>query len=332
MISVIIPIYNVENLLCHCLDSLQAQTFKDFEAILIDDGATDRSGAICDDYCLKDNRFKVIHKGNEGIAAARNEGLRLATGDFIFFMDSDDYIHPQTLEIMVSSLLENKEADFSMIYGKKTYHYDDIVKDSFKDYSKNVISYGQEDMIRGLFGTSDQEIQYQVIWNKLFRSSLIKDIQFKDIVAEDVEFIMRVYLKTKRVVLFPFELYYYYQHPNSITHQDTNANNQIVRERFIHNLDTYYQIYTYIPKEQVQYQAWCLWKLYKRIFNVRYYSYTTSFKEKAKSTISDIKGKTWEATMNNPMIPSSQKWIIRLLYYFPILYKLMMWKNRLSIN
>lgn len=329
MISVIIPIYNVEGLLHHSLDSLKTQTDKDFEAILIDDGATDRSGAICDEYCLHDNRFRVIHKRNEGIAAARNEGLSMAKGDFIFFMDSDDYIHPQTLEILASSLLENKEADFSMVYGKKTYQHDDIVEDSFKDYSKFVISCGQEDMIRGLFGTSDQEIQYQVIWNKLFRRSLLKDIQFKDIVAEDVEFIMRVYLRTKKVVLFPFELYYYYQHPNSITHQDTNTSNQIVRERFIHNLDTYYQIYTYIPKEQVQYQAWCLWKLYKRIFNVRYYSYTTVFKDVAKRTISDVKGKTWDDAMNNPLIPSSQKWIIRLLYYFPVLYKLMMWKNRL---
>lgn len=329
MISVIIPIYNVENLLRHSLDSLKAQTFKDFEAILIDDGSTDRSGAICDDYCLKDNRFKVIHKRNEGIAAARNQGLSMAKGDFIFFMDSDDYIHPQTLEIMFSALQENREAEFSMVYGKKTYQHDEIIEDSFKDISYKLISCGQEDMIRGLFGTSDQEIQYQVIWNKLFRRSLIKDIQFKDIVAEDVEFIMRVYLRTKRVVLFPFELYYYFQHPDSITHQDTNTNNQIVRERFIHNLDTYYHIYTYIPKEQVQYQAWCLWKLYKRIFNVRYYSYSTTFKNVAKRTISNIKEKTWDVTMSNPLIPSSQKLIIRLLYYFPVLYKLMMWKNRL---
>ena len=326
MISVIIPIYNVENLLHFCLDSLKTQTYSDFEAILIDDGSADKSGKICDDYCLKDNRFKVIHKANEGIAAARNDGLNIAQGDFIFFMDSDDYIHPQTLEIMVSLLLENENADFSMVYGKKTFQHDDIVENRFKDYSKTVISCGQGDLIRGLFGTSDQEIQYQVIWNKLFRSSLIKDIQFKDIVAEDVEFIMRVYLRTKKVVLFPFELYYYYQHPNSITHQDTNANNQIVRERFIHNLDTYYQIFTYIPKEEEEYQAWCLWKLYKRIFNVRYYSYKTPYKNIANSKIKEFKRKTWGTTMNNTRMPISQKCIIRLLYHFPVLYRLMLWK------
>ena len=190
-----------------------------------------------------------------------------------------------------------------------------------------MVTLGQEDLIRGLFGTSDQEIQYQAIWNKLFRMPLIQDLRFKDIVAEDVEFMMRVYLKTSIVALIPHNMYIYYQHPDSITHQDTNDNNQIVRERFIHNLDTYYQVYTYIPKERNDYQAWCLWKLYKRIFNVRFYSYKTPYKDVANKTICDIKKKTWKPVMTNPMMPLTQKWLIRLLYFFPVLYKLMMWWN-----
>ena len=324
MISVIIPIYNVEKYLQNCLTSLKMQSFKDWEAILVDDGSTDNSSAICDEYCLKDKRFHVIHKQNKGIAAARNDGMDLAKREFVYFMDSDDYIHPRTLEVQIRALTENECADFSMVYGKKSY----IHNESFGEISSEVIHLGQEDLLRGLFGTSEQEIQYQAIWNKLFRRSLIEDLRFKDIVAEDVEFMMRVYLRTNKVALIPHEMYYYYQRSDSITHQDTNNNNQIVRERFIHNLDTYYQIYTYIPKSEKQYQAMSLWKLYKRIFNVRYYAYSTPFKNVAKSTIYEVKNKTWHDAMANPCMETSKKWIIRLLYHFPVMYRLMMWRNR----
>lgn len=323
MISVIIPIYNVEKYLESCLESIRLQTYQELEVLMIDDGSSDMSGEMCDNYCAKDERFHVIHKKNEGIAAARNDGMDRAKGEFFYFIDSDDYIHPQTLEVLSQALVDNEKADFSMMYGKKSCRHDEV----FPTVQNDVIILGQQDMMRGLFGTSDQEIQYQAIWNKLFRRSLIEDLRFKDIVAEDVEFIMNVYLRSNIVVLIPQEMYIYYQRPDSITHQDTNTSNQIVRERFIHNLDTYYQVYTYIPKERNDYQAWCLWKLYKRIFNVRFYSYSTPFKGIAKRTIYNIKKKTWKSAMGNPMMSLKQKCIIRLLYYFPVLYKLMMWKN-----
>lgn len=323
MISVIVPVYNVQKYLESCLESIRLQTYNDYEVLLIDDGSSDQSGELCDQYCAKDERFHVIHKKNEGIAAARNDGMDRAKGEFFYFIDSDDYIHPQTLEVLSQALVDNEKADFSMMYGKKSCRHDEV----FAAVQNDVIIHGQQDMMRGLFGTSDQEIQYQAIWNKLFRRSLIEDLRFKDIVAEDVEFMMNVYLKTNTVALIPHEMYIYFQRPDSITHQDTNANNQIVRERFIHNLDTYYQIYTYIPDDKLQYQAWSLWKLYKRIFNVRYYSHSTPFKDKAKKTIYNIKNKTWKSAMTNPKIPLIRKLMICFLYHFPVLYHFMMWKN-----
>lgn len=318
MISIIIPIYNVEQYLSYCIESLKRQTYNDYEVLLIDDGSSDRSGVMCDEYCAKDERFHVFHKANEGISAARNDGLEMAKGDFIYFMDSDDYIHPQILEVLMNALVVYKDADFSMVYGKKSNRHDE----QFNDVSKDAVLIGQEDMIKGLFGSSDQEIQYQAIWNKLFRRSLISDLRFKDIVAEDVEFMMLVYLRTKRVALVPWEMYIYYQRPDSITHQDTNANNQIVRERFIHNLDTYYQIYTYIPEDNKQYKAWSLWKLYKRIFNVRFYASTTPYQSLAEKTIREIKDKTWKDIMSNSSVPSFQKMVVVCFYYFPFIYKL----------
>ena len=98
-ISVIIPIYNCEDYLERCLDSLLNQTFGDWEALCVNDGSKDRSGEILDAYAAKDNRFKAIHKINEGVSAARNTALNMVNSKYIIFMDSDDFLHPQTMEI-----------------------------------------------------------------------------------------------------------------------------------------------------------------------------------------------------------------------------------------
>lgn len=98
MISIVIPVYNVEKYLAECVDSVLAQTYTDWEAILVDDGATDSSGRMCDEYAKKDSRIRVIHRENGGLSAARNTGLNAARGEYVYFLDSDDYILPRTLE------------------------------------------------------------------------------------------------------------------------------------------------------------------------------------------------------------------------------------------
>ena len=98
-ISVIVPVYNVEKYLRECLDSILVQTFTDFELILVNDGSQDSSGAICDEYAGKDKRITIIHQENQGQAAARNNAIAIAKGEWIHFVDSDDVIHPQMLEI-----------------------------------------------------------------------------------------------------------------------------------------------------------------------------------------------------------------------------------------
>lgn len=101
-VSVVIPVYNVEAYLCECVDSVLAQTMQDFEIILVDDGATDSSGAICDRYDHQDPRVRVIHQPNGGLSAARNTGLDAAVGEYVYFLDSDDYIAPNSLELLLA--------------------------------------------------------------------------------------------------------------------------------------------------------------------------------------------------------------------------------------
>ena len=117
LISVIIPVYNVENYLRECLDSVLAQTYSNYEVLLIDDGSTDSSFDICCEYCDKDKRFKVYQKENGGASSARNYGLDCAAGEYLYFLDSDDYLKPIALEKMASCACQH-QADLVFIEGE----------------------------------------------------------------------------------------------------------------------------------------------------------------------------------------------------------------------
>ena len=114
MISIIIPVYNVSQYLDECLKSVSAQTYTDWECILIDDGSTDNSGDICDRWCVKDPRFRVIHQANAGVSAARNKGIDLAQGDYITFIDSDDWVDDDYLDLLHASL-HTSHADLCIV-------------------------------------------------------------------------------------------------------------------------------------------------------------------------------------------------------------------------
>ena len=103
LISIVIPVYNVEQYLGECVDSVIAQTYREWEIILIDDGSTDSSGSICDGYAKKDDRVRVVHQTNGGVSSARNAGIEAANGEYLMFVDSDDTIIPETLALMVST-------------------------------------------------------------------------------------------------------------------------------------------------------------------------------------------------------------------------------------
>ena len=125
MVSVIVPIFNVEGYLSRCLESIVSQTYSDLEIILVDDGSTDNSGSICDEYAGKDIRIKVIHQENSGLPEARNSGLRVAKGDYIIMPDGDDVLHPQMIENLYNLIISG-DYDFSMCYGEMIRNVDVI--------------------------------------------------------------------------------------------------------------------------------------------------------------------------------------------------------------
>ena len=124
LVSIVVPVYKIENVLHYCIDSILNQIYEDFELILVDDGSPDNSGKICDEYAKKENRIKVIHKENGGVSSARNCGIDAAKGKYICFVDSDDYVNKNYLEILIKTKSEHPEFDNIWCYFQTVTDYD----------------------------------------------------------------------------------------------------------------------------------------------------------------------------------------------------------------
>ena len=218
-ISIIVPVYNVDQYLENCIESILNQTFKDYELILIDDGSTDKSGEICDKYEKKDNRIKVIHKYNGGLSSARNAGLDLACGKYIGFVDSDDSIHPRMYETLYS-LIKKYKADISCCNYKKIYNWNDCRTE--KQCIEEVKVMDNIQAIRSLLD-SDIGVQLVIAWNKLYKRNLFTNIRYDVGRIHEDEFIAHKLLyKSKKIIYTDSQLYYYFQRKGSIMSQKTD--------------------------------------------------------------------------------------------------------------
>ncbi|CUP97411.1 glycosyltransferase family 2 protein [Clostridium baratii] len=217
MISVIIPVYNVEKYLEKCINSVLNQTYKDLEIILVDDGSTDNSGKICDKYKLLDSRIKVIHKENGGLSDARNHGLDIASGEYIAFLDSDDWID-KNLYYILYKLSKDHNTDITVCNFKKVYTEDE--KLNLK--SNNLITYTSLEALEALYNKN--YIQMIVAWNKLYKRSLFKENKYPCGKIHEDEFLTPVLLnESKKIVYIDTELIYYRQRSESIMNSSFNV-------------------------------------------------------------------------------------------------------------
>lgn len=215
-VSVIIPVYNVEKYLSRCLDSLIKQTFSDWEAIIVDDGSTDNSSKIITTYSQQEKRIIMIEQKNQGLSIARNNGLKKAQGKYIYFLDSDDQIHPQLLEIAVDFAEKYKSDLISFRHMLVSENFINDTKDIIIDKSKIQFKTTNNPLFFGCKGTK-YSISFNV-WNKLYAKSLLKNISFiPRICFEDVPFIYTVLSKKPKTILLDERLYYYLQREDSIT-------------------------------------------------------------------------------------------------------------------
>lgn len=317
MISVVVPVYNVEKVLTYCLSSIQKQTYTNIEVILVDDGSMDKSGLICDKFCQLDKRFRVIHKMNEGIAKARNIGVKEARGDYICFVDSDDMLHPQMLEKLFEALY-NGDYDFSMCNYKPIEAHTEPMS-TLTDQRE---VFEQDSLIYGLFAPSGIEMKYLAVWNKLYKRKNVCSALFENVVSEDFDYNLKVFLKSKRAIFVNDTLYYYYQNPNSITHKDI-IDNKLVKDRFIYSINTYANAVKRV-EGHVNYEAWALWKLYRRMFSVRYYAKDTKFENLVEAIIKQVHNKYWKKVKNNKNLSFKQKSSMYIFMSFPQLYRILL--------
>ena len=214
LISVIVPVYNVEKYLEECVNSIINQTYKNLEIILVDDGSKDNSSKMCDELAKKDSRIKVIHKENGGISDVRNVGIENSRGKYIQFIDSDDFMEDNMIETLYKDILEN-EADVSMC---SYYLFKDGVKTTDATYKKEI--YNKEQILKEIL--LDERVR-SYLWNKLFKKSLFSGIYFpKGKVFEDIYVIPFIFEKSNKVVFNNIPLYYYRQREGSILHKQTN--------------------------------------------------------------------------------------------------------------
>lgn len=217
LISVIVPIYNVEEYLKRCIESIVNQTFKNLEIILVDDGSTDASGEICDKYAEKDTRIKVIHKKNGGLSSARNAGIDVAQGKYIAFLDSDDWIESNLYEYLYSLMKKNSasmaECDFIKAY-------DENIKISYKGDIQERI-YNNIEALQRLYG--EAYIKTTVVWNKVYEKELFKDIRFPEGKLHEDEFTTyKIIYKAKKVIVSNIPMIYYRQREKSIMSGEFN--------------------------------------------------------------------------------------------------------------
>lgn len=242
-ISFIIPVYRVETYLPQCLDSIQKQTFTDWEMILVDDGSPDNSGCICDEYANKDRRIKVIHQKNQGVSIARNAGLDVARGEWIWFVDSDDYIADHSLSILYD--IVSKIACDTVFFGLID-EYDGVVRNTTKDFSQ-LLNLKKSDILSQIFCYTNPTM--------LFRRTVIEKhhIRFSEGVrmAEDLEFQYKYLIWSNRPISIKERLYIYrHREGSAMTNLNTHCNNLNDSLIVLENL------LLYVKKHNIKEEAW----------------------------------------------------------------------------
>ncbi len=233
-ISIIVPIYNVEKHLDRCVASIVVQTYKNIEIILVNDGSTDNSPAICDDWAKKDNRIRVIHKENGGVSDARNVGVAAATGEYIGFVDSDDYIEPNMYEHLFCLVAENN-ADIALCSSDRIGENGEVLFTLNKEV-EGVIS-SREAIERYANALVKAQYYYSTLWNRLIKKQLAVDIIFpKGKTYEDENTSCVFYDRCQKVVVSNTVLYHYVVRQGSIV----SINNQM--EKF----DAFFCCYEYL--------------------------------------------------------------------------------------
>ena len=266
MISVVVPVYNVQPYLAQCVESIRSQTFCDLEIILVDDGSPDECPRLCDEYAAKDERVKVVHKSNGGLSDARNAGVKIAGGEWIYFADSDDWLDTAAIQKLYDFAITN---DCDVVQGNMYYAYPNHLlyrKAARRERKANILS--RDEAMRALI-VNDRVKNFA--WGKLYRTELIRDLEFP--AGKFFEDCFWQHLVVDRVVRYGIidePLYYYRQRADSISGAVSDKNRDLL-EGYSIRLDFIREKYPYFEN--------LMKRKYDELYHSQYVSdsYTSAF-------------------------------------------------------
>lgn len=313
LISIIVPVYNVAPYLEECLESIAAQTYTTFECILIDDGSTDLSGAICDDFCRKDPRFRVIHQENAGVGFARNSGLDQARGAYIQFIDSDDVVLPGMLQAAMDVMNSDTCDWVSWDAARIDAHGNPIGAVHEVSSGTLIREYDADERLQHLTGLSGTLQMYaSVLWNKLYARSLLGDLRFiHACYSEDFCFNYVLLRKTRQTAHLCQTLYFWRQRTGSAT--NANFGKQVLAS--VNNIVSLLSLTS--PYEDTPFRWRLLRFIYRKLQTARYNLMGTDYYPELKVLFKDVRSHTlreYAATNNIPLV---ERLAILAIWPFP---------------
>lgn len=313
LVSIIVPVYNIEQYLPRCIETISRQTYCNLEIILVDDGSTDNSGTICDSLAHKDNRIIVIHQNNMGLWAARNAGQRIAKGDYLMYVDGDDYMHLDAVKTLYDAINYSRKYDIAIIDYKITTRLDEDIISTKKG---TVQEFSQETLISNLFNYRNN----RDVWNKLYRKSLIENIFANDYSrSQGFDFNIRVYLKASCAVVIHCEMYFWVQRPTSLMHKQDYWD-----LLYKCHVRMFYENYVNLPSDKIQYGYLLLSKLYKEMVFLKNRNYRTNNEIAVFEQCKKYENNTRKAYWLNWHINPIEKIVVTILLHSPRLTRWLM--------
>lgn len=310
-ISIIVPVYNVEKYIRRCLDSILNQTYKNIEIIIINDGSKDNSKIICEQYSDKYKNIRVFNKLNGGVSSARNLGIDMAMGNYIAFIDPDDYIDTNMINVLYKNIIKyNSDIAISSV---------NIIKNGIEyieDNSNNIKVFESEEAIRKFYN-EEYPFNQNYLCNKLFKKSLFNDIRLKVNISyqEDTEVMIRLLNNSNNVVYIATPLYFYDLRETSLS-MSSIPSSKLTGER------AFFYIYEYTKIELRNYTSIALLRYIKFIFNIiievlKYDEYSEEYMKIRKKI-----GKVYLDVIKDKVIPTKYKLHTIFILIFPKIYKI----------
>lgn len=321
LISIIIPIYNVEKYLKHCINSVIRQTYSNIEIILVDDGSTDNCRKICDDFKILDSRVKVIHKENGGLSDARNIGIDNSSGKYIAFLDSDDYISKYYIEVLYNSLINN-ESDLSECDYLEVDNDNEEINLNINNMNRYTYNYTGIEMLNNLYST-DAVINV-IACNKLYKKELFDNIRYpKGKIHEDEATTYKIFYKIKKATIVRVKLYFYRKNPNSITRKEFNLNRLVILEILKDRIDFFelnkeFELRDKTIKMYLDTLIRLYWKCKKNL------NYETKWTR--KKLIKEYRA-NYNAIIMSKYIKAKSKLVMLFKLFFPNIYGIIFFRN-----